>query len=248
MQYARSVDGLPFVPDVHTNRRGSTVTNRDGTVWDLTSWMPGQADFLTNPTQRRLGSAMAALAAVHRVWRPRVPKFAPCPGIVRRFEILTRFSLSHAIPPQLGEAVALLRPRIPVSQEQLKPWLRHPLPVQPCLCDVRHDHLLFTGEELTGLIDFGAARRDHPAVDLARVLSDLSENDESWFDRGLAAYRDCGGPVEIPERLVRVLAETGLVCAVIGWVERLMTASPDHAGFQRLQLLLPRLAMIPSPG
>jgi aminoglycoside phosphotransferase (APT) family kinase protein len=115
------------------------------------------------------------------------------------------------------------------------------VPVQPCLCDVWHDHVLFTGEAVTGLVDYGEVKPDHPAVDLARLLGDLIGDDERRFHLGLAAYRAAGGPVEVDEHFVRLLDRTGVVCAVIHWVNELTAGSSAPNAEARLTRLLGRL-------
>ncbi|MCZ2343219.1 MAG: phosphotransferase, partial [Bacteroidales bacterium] len=241
MILARHTSGLQFVPTVWRNNRGHTVTRHGNTLWDLTEWMPGTADLGKNLSPQRLIAAMTALAAVHRAWFPHQPQWAPCPGVIRRWEILTSFHPPHRTPSHLVEAVDWLHSRIPTALTLLEPWRTPQLPIQPCLCDPRLEHLLFTGDALTGLIDYGAAKWDHPAVDLARTLGDGIVTDDRLFDDAIAAYHACGGPITIPPRLVRVLADTGLVCAVVGWWKRLSHTTADDEGFARLQTLLGRL-------
>jgi hypothetical protein len=88
---------------------------------------------------------------------------------------------------------------------------------------------LFTGEVVTGVIDFGAMKIDWVGVDLARLLGDLVGDDETAFLAGLAAYRAAGG-VDLPATFVRTLDRTGALCAAIGWILRLEAAPrPDTA-------------------
>ena len=55
--------GGPPVPVPLTNNVGSTLTQVAGYWWQLEPWMPGQADFRTNPNTERLVAAMHALAS-----------------------------------------------------------------------------------------------------------------------------------------------------------------------------------------
>src|SRR5206468_3640782 len=82
------------------------------------------------------------------------------------------------LPPHLGQLPGLL-----------EPWLSGARPLQPCLCDPWHDHVLFDGDRLTGIVDYGAAKVDHVSVDLARLLGSLVGDDADAWQRGLGAYR-----------------------------------------------------------
>ena len=48
--------------------------------------------------------------------------------------------------------------------------MHRPVPFNLCIGDVWHDHILFEGDAVTGMIDFAAAKVDHVAADLARLL------------------------------------------------------------------------------
>src|SRR5262249_18008421 len=60
--------GLAFVPEVFPTRWGATWVDQAGRLWELTSWLPGRADFHDNPTPARLGAACNALARLHTAW------------------------------------------------------------------------------------------------------------------------------------------------------------------------------------
>jgi homoserine kinase type II len=112
---------------------------------------------------------------------------------------------------------------------------------------VWHDHVLFTGNAVTGIIDYGAMKEDHVAIDLARLIGDLVENDDVAFAAGLAAYRSAGGRLEAPPEFVRLLDRTGVVCGVVTWLLRLakpQAAWPPRAVAERLTRLTARLASV----
>jgi homoserine kinase type II len=48
--------------------------------------------------------------------------------------------------------------------------------------------VIYTGNQVTGLIDFGAVDIDTPATDIARLLRSLVHNDQTEWRSGLAAY------------------------------------------------------------
>jgi hypothetical protein len=80
------------------------------------------------------------------------------------------------VPPEVaswaGRAWEAIRQYSDIPQ-RLAPWCHRPVPLQPCLCDSWHDHVLFESDAVTGLIDYGSAKIDHVAVDLARMLGSL---------------------------------------------------------------------------
>ncbi len=225
-----------LVPAVVPTLAGGTLVEHAGRVWDVTAWLPGVADFRRDPSDARLSAACAALARLHRAWCPAAPESAPCPGVRRRLELLAGFAGSPAVRPRklepaYGQALDLLVARVPAAAAALRPWADRPVPVFPCLCDVHHDHVLFAGDAVSGVIDYGAMKTDHPAVDLARLLGDLVDGDRERLQIGLDAYRAAGGPVGIDPELVSVLDRTGIVCAVVYWVGR---ATEDQAWDARI--------------
>ena len=176
---------------------------------------------------------------------------APCPGVLRRLSVLHEFASgrmsSHVGPrrldPTYKTALDLLAASVPSAITALHPWADRPVPVFPCLCDVWHDHVFFTGERVSGVIDYGAMKTDHPAVDLARLLGDLVDGDPDRTRVGLDAYRAADGPVETDPQFVDVLDRTGLVCAVIHWVNRPEMTRPGHPLIaERVNRLIGRLA------
>lgn len=119
----------------------------------------------------------------------------------------------------------------PAAEAALAPWASRPVPLQPCLVDVRRDHVLFTGDAVTGLVDYGAVQDDHPAVDLARLLGELAGGD-ARFAAGVAAHAAAGGPPEPAPGFARLLDRTGVVAALAGWLVRLVVEGwtpPDPA-------------------
>lgn len=222
--------GLDVVPAVIATADGCTWVEHAGRLWELTSWQPGRADFLDRPTRDRLGAACLTLARLHVAWAERV-RPGLCPAVLRRLARAKRWADLVAsgwrLPPKAEGAI--YRPVAERAWEMvqrhahwvpfvLNPWANQPLRVQPCLCDVWHDHLLFEGDELRGLIDFGAVKRDHVAVDLARLLGSLVGDDSESWAWGLGAYRSIRQLSEDEEALARALDRTGVVVGAMNWL------------------------------
>lgn len=245
---------LDFVPEVERTRNGRTVVDVGGRVWEVTSWMPGQADFHDNPNDSRLVAAVAALASVHIAWASE-RSIGPCPAIERRWQVLVRweelvasgwrleFDSADPVRPAAESAWAILPGVILAVRPSIQHWLRQPVPLQPCLCDVWHDHVLFNGDRVSGIIDFAAAKVDHLAVDLARLFGSLIPDQIQRTELALAAYAAVH-PLSQPE-LVPFLDRTGTIVAVMNWLKWLYHDGREYpnrlAVAERLAALVKRL-------
>lgn len=246
MTAARSA-GLGFVPAVVPTNSGDTVSVTADGVAEVVAWMPCVADFHASPTPAKLAATCTALADLHRVWHSVERHTAPCPAVQRRLNLLTDWErFRPALDRFDAESRSLLRTaadvlnaRLPDCRRSLTAWSATPVVVFPCLCDVWHDHVLFAGDRVSGVIDYSAMKIDSPAVDLARLLVDLVGPSSERFAEGLAAYHAASPPVQVPDELVRVLAYTGVVCGVANWVVRLSGGSHPSARVRsRLRKLL----------
>jgi homoserine kinase type II len=251
---------LPFVPALLTTATGHTLAQVGGRVWDATRWVSGSP--LSHPTAAEVGAAGAAVARLHAVWAAD-RRVAPAPGVLNRLRVLAEgrtFAPSHlraglGLPPELRPVILRACEVVsgvgPVAESDLRPWENVPLPVQPCVRDLRGEHVLFSGPSVTGVVDFGAMAEDTPAVDVARMLGDLAGDDEGLFAAGLHGYRAAGGNSGVTDELVRVLDRAGVVCSVVGWLVRLLVerrSYPDPAAVAtRLGHLLTRATGVP-PG
>jgi Ser/Thr protein kinase RdoA (MazF antagonist) len=251
--------GMTFIPQVIRTRSGATLSEAGGRLWEINTWMPGRADFHDDPNNARLQAAMVVLAQIHQIWAKR-PEAAMtqggCPAFDRRLGALTEWEKLTATgwKPKFdnpGDPVQLpaldlwnkLPRLLPVIKETIAQWRKVPLAIHPCLCDVWHDHLLYQHDVLTGLIDFTAAKVDHPAVDLARCLGSLLPQGERW-DVALTAYESVR---HLPDKeLVRVLDRSGTVVAAIHWIRWLYQDKREYDNREevadRLALLSQRLA------
>ncbi len=216
--------GIKFIPLPIATRDQNSFVEHAGHLWELTPWLPGTADYERTPSIDKLRAALTALAQFHTavsdITYPRTVAgdlrvAGETPAITRRLTRLHELAhggihdLSQAVTPATWPDLAPLArqflaalPRaLPQAIAQLEPLAAARLPIQVCLRDIWHDHVLFTGSEVTGLIDFGAVAIDTPATDIARLLGSLadtplptregpgegSQNRDAW-QIGLAAY------------------------------------------------------------
>jgi Ser/Thr protein kinase RdoA (MazF antagonist) len=91
--------------------------------------------------------------------------------------------------------------------------------LQPCIRDVWHAHVLFVGDEVGGIVDFGSMRPDNVATDVARLLGSLAgDNAENW-QRGLAAYQLIRPLSDDEVTLVTAFDRSTVVLGGLQWLE-----------------------------
>ncbi len=201
----------------------------------LRTWTPGE-----------LSRLRRAIDAVGRVSNPSVTSVtshiqgADAPrsldgriGNPSYYEIITRFEQ--------------LAPRI---ERELLAVERTALPLQPVIRDVWADHFLFTGDAVTGLVDFGGLNIDTPATDIARLLGSLAGDDRAAWATGLAAY-ETARPLASPEReLIPVFDHSTVVLSGMNWLRWIYLEQRTFNNLpvieDRLQAILTRMRAIQS--
>src|SRR5262249_26147424 len=122
------------------------------------------------------------------------------------------------VEPWAERAWRLVQTRIHDLPQRLAGWTPRRWPLQPCLCDIWHDHVLFEGDGVTGLIDYGSVKVDHVAADLARLLGSLVGDDTEMRAAGLGAYRQVRPLTGDEEELAWFLDETGTLLGAVNWL------------------------------
>jgi Ser/Thr protein kinase RdoA (MazF antagonist) len=220
---------LPFVPRVWPATSGETAISHAGRLWELTNWLPGRADFHESPTPARLTATVVALARLHEAWTPAAPPLAPCPAVLRRLAALRDWQeLVHSgwrpdfaddeVRPWAERAWRLLPAALAALPGRLTAWAERPVSVQPCLCDVWHDHVLFSGDAVTGIIDYGAVKVDHAAADLARLLGSLLGDDRARRAWALGRYAEARPLEPFAAELVDLLDASGTALGAANWL------------------------------
>ena len=196
--------GLSFVPRVFSSLTGTSCVEHSGRLWELQEWLPGEANYHRWPSLAKRQAACAALARLHTCWAASGRfEAGVCPAVMRRLEAvrewreltqsgwrpLTQADDDDPARPLAERAWRALANHINVIPGLFKRWSMRIWPLQPCLCDVWHDHVLFDEDYVTGIVDYGAMKIDHPAVDVARLLGSFVEDDAEGWATGLAAYR-----------------------------------------------------------
>lgn len=229
--------GLQFLPMPIATTTGATFVRQDGRLWELAPWLPGTADYEQAPRAEKLRAAMIALADLHIAVRdfPRPP--APgsaggAPAITHRLARLIELQnggideLARAITddrwpelaPRARQFVTEFCRVAPIAIRQLTPLADQPFRVQLCIRDIWHDHILFTGDAVTGIIDFGAVDFDTPATDVARLLGSLIGDNSSGWDEGIRAYSSICVLTDSEAHAIPLLDVAGTLLAGCNWI------------------------------
>jgi len=232
-------NGAVFLPVPIASRNNQTFVDEAGHCWELMPWLPGTADYERNPSVDKLRAALRALAKFHIAaatfgvgGQAETRPGSSATAINRHLSRLHDLShggvhkLSHAITdatwpdfaPLARQFVAELPRVVRYAIAQLEPLAAVTLPLQPCIRDIWHDHVLFAGNEVTGIIDFGAIDIDTPATDIARLLGSLVGDDPAGWHVGLAAYSDVRPLFATEHEAIKALDSSGPILAGCNWI------------------------------
>lgn len=230
-------EGFHLAPIPLANRRGETVVQAAGHLWDLTTWMPGTS--LTRQSLRgdSLRKALHFLARFHTAAQSLgTPTLASSPGLQQRVEIvraLREGELAELLAPlRNGEVRAHqllllqiaehLERTIPVALNKLSSICKCPLPLQWCLRDVKYDHVLFEQGTPSGLIDYGAAAIESVAGDIARLIGSLNDVAETDWQLACECYCEVR-PLSRDEQAAITLFDIGgVIGAAANWLRWLV--------------------------
>lgn len=230
--------GLSILPVPISTTHGDSFVNHAGRLWELAPWLPGVADYGRAPRREKLGAALRALAQFHvavadYLLPPHATGIRRSPAVTHRLARLRELqrgsweTLSRAIRPAkwpeitalAREFVALLPDTVPSALDKLAPLADEKLPLQMCIRDVWHDHVLFSGDAVTGIVDFGAVDVDTPATDVARLLGSLVGDDAAGWMEGLQAYEQQRPLLPAERQAVSALDAAGTILAGCNWIQ-----------------------------
>jgi len=255
--------GLQFIPrPIVTKDRRSFFAKNDGRLWELTPWMPGQPSLSPGATaaeqqQELLCKAMRSLAEFHNAVADQnvgLVAQGQSQGLKRRATFARELQsgelkqLRHAMTTnstpfnsQLETIWHLAAPHVERLPAMLAGPITQTFQLQPCLCDIWYDHVLFTGDEVTGIIDFGAVKEDTIAIDLARLLGSVEQHIDDALRIGIEAYSSVRALTSEEQAAIPVFRDSAVVLSGFQWLRWL---SLEQRTFENSDGVANRLAAI----
>ena len=228
----RRTDGSPFV-------------SLNGSLWELTPWLPGRPNFRPARLLEKLGAALRSLAEFHLATErfPGAGGISVSPTVLERQVYLdelirgraeqigshVRASVWPELEHRARRIVRLFAGAAPSIAMELLQVNRFETPLQPCIRDVHDEHILFDDNRVTGLIDFGAMRIDSVAVDIARLLGSMAVDDPDAWSAGLTAYESVRPLSKNERRLILAFDRSSVLMSGMNWLKWIYVEGREFA-------------------
>ena len=223
--------------------------------WEAAEWKEGEPLSELAADATALQAAAEGLAQFH--WTLRIADRLEAPGR-SAFEYLHQLvcsphrngTLPHSRSlyehwPELDAISRLLPLSVVAAARRLEPFYGEPTRPQPIHGDARPEHFLISQGKLTGLIDFGAMRRDTVLADVARLAGELALGDEARRDE-VVGYYETAAERPVDRAAVAALDLAGAVLSAANWLrwlgEKRAEAFDVELVCQRLRAIAARLA------
>lgn len=269
--------GAPPVAAPLRTRTGETFFEHAGRLWELTPWLPGQADYFPQRKPEKLRAALAALAEFHLAAANVNPPPNSCRSLSRRRQQIRALqnggleAIARAVEAAAkaepgagsdlcGEIVRPARRLLTAYAQAEEPVARQlasaerltEIRLQACIRDIWHDHVLFQGERVSGLVDFGAMRVENVSCDIARLLGSMAGDNAADWQIGLSAYESLRPLAPQERQLVGVFDRSTTLLAGVNWLEWLFVERRRFADLPfiaaRLETILGRLEYLAAGG
>jgi homoserine kinase type II len=191
---------LRFVPVPLAAKDGHSIRPCRGSLWSVEPFQPGLP--VPCPLPPQVASAFAALARFHCAMGSITPS-AQSPGLAARLQELESLVVHDLQAWRVAitcvredpHAAAALRwideafNHAAAMREKVRNAALHRVAIQPVIRDARPEHVLFSGDHVTGWVDFGAMGVDAVETDLARLMGEWFEPGAPEREIALSAYQ-----------------------------------------------------------
>ncbi|MEZ6093497.1 MAG: phosphotransferase [Pirellulaceae bacterium] len=240
----KDLEQFSFIPNVQKTSHGESYVQKNEQLWELTTWVPGTASFNLAPNSFRLKNIIEAINALHETWAKVESDHGRSPAIAERVEILEQLQprLKAAIPSTetlqrvfrnidfgVTQHLASKLSFQLLAESQTLHWNDMSRRLQPVVKDLRHEHILFTGDYVTGIVDFGAMAIDCVECDWARLLGSLRFGNISVWQLARELIQKNSLPIPIDWNLVKWLHRSSTLIAWTNWLEWMSDSSSGYA-------------------
>jgi len=223
--------GCEFIPAPLETKSSGRFISAGGFFWEVTKWMEGTACFNDDPNEARLSQVAASLAKFHLASAQVNLGFERSKNLQARHEAMASSAslldaLSRCSKSGLPDYIYRLRALvlglgssyIQRIRANLEPMREIVFPVQPVVRDIWHDHLIFRGDELSGLVDFGAMQMDSVACDLSRALGSIVKEDKSRWEYAINVYSQSRPLTQQEIDLIYILDQPSAFLGALNWL------------------------------
>ena len=243
---------LPVAVPLATSTRGMTLIESNYQFWQLEPWLPGCELDDQNICNEVIESSMKVLAKLHQVasqyqatekgteWFFVGERFVP--AIVERINLIESWterlnkgldfsSVENSELRDIARAIVSHFQQVSGGiYDELKSLEPIRCPVFPCWRDLWNAHVLFEGNEVSGLIDACATRTDHPGTDLSRYLGSVFGDDDDRWNFALECYSHVRPLSDLDDRIIAALDRSSVLLSGLTWVDRFVAGnvSPRH--------------------
>ncbi len=243
--------GITYVSPAVRKEDGTVATiSSTGRMIHIEPWLPGQPSTEISSSEKKMENMMLALARLHLAAANHTPRQEHSSWL-RPAHVGQSASLKHRLKKMEHHLKAGIRVEFagrPLSEqsrnfqqrlqsvfrtqavshwEELKSASRQCVSLQPVFKDLWREHVLFTGDEVTGMIDPAAFSCDSVLTDLTRLLGSVAGNDWSKWNEAIAIYRTVRPLDQTECRMITVFDQSNLLLSAIGCFDKYMNIPPD---------------------
>ena len=244
--------------------RGYLLQDAAG-LWQMEPWMPGES-LRGSPTATQLSEALGVLSRIHLSGRVLAVSssspvslrvhVAASPGINRRLKIVLEL-LSGFLDRLQAMAIADSDRRFGRAAKRACDVLCSSLqrlhamlvaesdvsvPLQPLLRDIWRPHVLYSGDRVTGVIDWNAAATDHVSMDATRLLRSWYRTDHECLRLAYYQFCDDRRMTHHERSLLRALDAANVLLSPVTWMRRrytgVLAGSVDESVCSRFEELV----------
>lgn len=259
---------IPVPVPQQVQATGRTLLAHDSHLWQLETWLPGESLTGNEITPSQITAMMLQIAKFHQASSNAATSensvFACrrdfCPAVQERRQIIRWWTPErlviasdslHKAPEEFRFPAEIILTEFlsqaMVLDNELKQFENIPFALIPCARDLWQAHVLFTGDQVTGVIDLNVSRVDHVATDLSRLLGSFFGNDPARWQNALTAYESLRPLTAVEHQLIKVLDRSSIVLSGMTWIHRWhhgqVTQVNLNAVVERLQNLTAIIAM-----